>query len=243
MPQIITYSHKFSSSRMICPCCLGEEFDVAVTGTKRIKPNEECDNGDTSYDDGSPCECLCCGVKMPVSAFIYEGDEDILDITVIGLRPDITFKVNTQHKGRRKRYTTTVERFNGSVPTTIADVYTGSQENAKWEHEELEHIFHNIPERAHAAQENVRKVLEVDNDFTILPDEREINSLGYNWKKWQRWDGHDDIGPALDENLVNLFRRSPDAKGWLIAEAHKVDWKHTGGPEDVLYYREVKYGG
>ena len=61
------------------------------------------------------------------------------------------------------------------------------------------------------------------------------------WGPWIGWDGSDERGPLIDpcdfEQIVEVERRGPDAEHWMIAEAHHIDWKHTGGKEDVLRFR------
>ena len=66
---------------------------------------------------------------------------------------------------------------------------------------------------------------------------------GREWGPWQEWNGSDRYGPDIEEieATVNVYRRSPLSNHYLVAEAHHVEWAHTGGPHDVLAYREQKY--
>lgn len=60
---------------------------------------------------------------------------------------------------------------------------------------------------------------------------------------WSDWAGQDDYGPGemmISEAVLQVERRGPDAQNWLIAECHKLDWLHNGGPEDILRWRKVR---
>lgn len=68
-------------------------------------------------------------------------------------------------------------------------------------------------------------------------------AIELKWGAWRRWHGEDDAGPDLDtEERVNVVRRGPDAKCWLIAEKHHIDWKHVGSVEDILLFRRSLNG-
>lgn len=63
------------------------------------------------------------------------------------------------------------------------------------------------------------------------------------YTEWALWNGQDEEGPVTvldDEFSVQVSRRGPDAKGWPISEVHKMNWRHTGGAEDVIRFRKIR---
>ncbi len=60
-------------------------------------------------------------------------------------------------------------------------------------------------------------------------------------RPWRHHASEENFPPGdLDpEQIVEVCRRGPDAVEWLVAEAHQLDWAHTGGKEDIVRYRPV----
>jgi hypothetical protein len=67
-------------------------------------------------------------------------------------------------------------------------------------------------------------------------------NYGREWGPWKDWDGSHVLGPDDDmfdnvEAFVNVYRKSPTAEYYLVAEAHHIEWSHDDGPNDILAYR------
>jgi hypothetical protein len=61
---------------------------------------------------------------------------------------------------------------------------------------------------------------------------------GRSWGPWHAWDGSSEFGPDDAEGrLVNVYRCSPMADHYLVAEVNKIEWLHIGGPNDVTAFR------
>ncbi len=84
------------------------------------------------------------------------------------------------------------------------------------------------------------KLAVTDANFIKTPFENYLSS--FTWGPWMDWNGlrefpKEEFQQVEFEVLVQVERRGPDAELWLVTEAHKMDWAHTGGKEDIVRFR------
>lgn len=65
------------------------------------------------------------------------------------------------------------------------------------------------------------------------------------WGPWLEWAGTPGHGPNFDpayEVTVEVQRRHPRSQHFMIAEAHKLYWGHSGCDDDIMFFREKLQG-
>ena len=76
---------------------------------------------------------------------------------------------------------------------------------------------------------------------TATEENSQWPDYGRKWGPWKEWHGLDTYGPVdpeiYCEEFINTYLRSPNSEHYLVAENHHINWKHEGGPDDIMYYR------